>query len=82
MKGYDNAIRKIVHELFSKGDIPFDALVGTIQIDNKNREALLGFDDSENHLDILKKLSNSIVELDNILILKNHLFIDLDKNQQ
>ena len=56
LKGYDNAIRHLVNELFSKGDIPFDALVGTIQIDNKNREALLGFDDSKNHLDILKKV--------------------------
>ena len=56
LKGYDNAIRQFAHKLFLKGDIPFDALVGTIQIDNENREALIGFDDSENHLNILEKV--------------------------
>ena len=51
MKGYDNAVRRYIHKLFVREDIPFDALVGSIQVEDENTEALIGFNNK--HLDIL-----------------------------
>ena len=55
MKGYDNAVRRYIHKLFVREDIPFDALVGSIQVEDENTEALIGFNNK--HLDILVQLT-------------------------
>ena len=49
---YDDGVRRLVHELYSKGKIPFDALHPDYQLPNQNSEALIGYN-REKHLDIL-----------------------------
>ncbi len=56
LKGYDNWIRRYINELNQKGKIPFGALYGSNQTDDENREALINFNDSDEHCDILEKV--------------------------
>jgi hypothetical protein len=49
---YDDGVRRLIHELYVKGKIPFDALHPDYQLPNQNSEALIGYL-REEHLDIL-----------------------------
>jgi hypothetical protein len=44
---YDDKIRGLIHDLFKKKRITFDANYGTVQTDNTNSEALLDYTDAD-----------------------------------
>jgi superfamily II DNA or RNA helicase len=51
-KDYDDDIRKLIHKLYLRSEVPFDALYPGYQKTGYNSEALVDFD-SENHIELL-----------------------------
>ena len=49
----DDAVRKLIHELYKKGEIAFDALFPGYQLEGYNAESLIGYDSALHSIDLI-----------------------------
>lgn len=62
---YDDVVRALINQLYVKGRIPFNANYNTVQVDNTNSEALLGYNRKQ-HFNILLKVTKQALNLEDI----------------